>query len=112
MTLNEYQKLAARTINNDLEPKDQVRHALFGLAAETGEIMGLYQKQYQGHELTINRLIDEGGDALWMLAELFTAHGVSLEEVAQHNVDKLRKRYPEGFDPDKSLHRGGENDNG
>ncbi len=112
MTLNEYQKLAARTINNNLEPKDQVRHALFGLAAETGEILGLYQKRYQGHILPINRLIDEGGDCLWMLAELFTANGVSLEEVAQYNVDKLKQRYPEGFDPEKSIHRGGENDNG
>ena len=70
--------------------------------------LGLYQKQYQGHELTIERLIDEGGDALWMLAELFTANGVSLEEVAQHNVDKLKRRYPgEGFDPERSIHREG-----
>ena len=108
MTFNEYQKLSARTINYKLEPRDQVRHALFGLSAEVGEILGLYQKQYQGHELTIERLIDEGGDALWMLAELFTANGVSLEEVAQHNVDKLKRRYPgEGFDPERSIHREG-----
>jgi hypothetical protein len=31
--------------------------------------------------------------------------GVTLEDVAQHNVDKLKARYPDGFDADRSIHR-------
>ena len=50
MTLNEYQELAARTINPELTVSQQVRHALFGIASETGELLGLYQKSMQGHE--------------------------------------------------------------
>ena len=55
----------------------------------------------------MDNVIDEGGDVLWMLAELFTALGISLDDVAQHNVDKLKARYPEGFSADRSLHREG-----
>lgn len=106
MTLNEFQKLAARTINRDLTVLEMEKHALFGLASEVGEVLGLYQKVYQGHTLDVDKIIDEGGDVLWMLAELFTAWGIPLDDVAKHNVDKLKARYPgKGFDPERSLHR-------
>ena len=41
-----------------------------------------------------------------MLAEYCTANGWSLDEVFKLNIDKLRKRYPDGFDTEHSLHRG------
>ena len=105
MTLNEFQNLAARTINEDLTVTETERHALFGLASEVGEVLGLYQKVYQGHRFDVDKVIDEGGDALWMLAELFTALGISLDDVAQHNVDKLKARYPDGFSSERSINR-------
>ena len=40
-----------------------------------------------------------------MIAEACTALDVTLEEVMRMNIDKLKERYPEGFDPEKSLHR-------
>lgn len=49
MTGNEYQKLAARTINPDLDYVEMRMHAAFGLASEVGELLGLFQKEYQGH---------------------------------------------------------------
>ena len=107
MTLNEFQNLAARTINEKLRPIDVKRHALFGLASEVGEVLGLFQKVYQGHTLDVDKVVDEGGDVLWMLAELFTVLGISLDYVAKHNVEKLKARYPEGFDSERSLHREG-----
>ena len=50
-------------------------------------------------------MLKECGDILWMLAELMTTCGYSLDEVAQTNIDKLRARYPDGFDTEHSLHR-------
>ena len=50
---------------------------------------------------------EEIGDVLWYCAELATALGVTLDEIAQGNVDKLRRRYPDGFDPERSIHREG-----
>ena len=47
------------------------------------------------------------GDVLWYVAETATAIGVTLEDVARHNVEKLKKRYPAGFEAERSLHREG-----
>ena len=105
MTINEYQNLAARTINKNLNLAEMERHALFGLCGEVGEIHSLYQKEYQGHELSKEKLRNEIGDVCWMVAELCTANGFDLEAVMKDNIAKLKQRYPEGFDPAKSLHR-------
>ena len=59
MTFNEYQKIAARTINKSLSKEEMLLHGLFGLAAEAGEVLGIYQKQYQGHAPSDEHLINE-----------------------------------------------------
>lgn len=105
MTITQYQELAARTINRELSPQEMTRHALYGLASETGEVLGMYQKLYQGHSLNNHELRKEIGDVAWMLAELCTANGWSLDEVCVENIQKLRERYPAGFDADRSVHR-------
>ena len=105
MTGNEYQELAARTINKALSPRLQEKHALFGMAAEVGELLGLYQKRYQGHALDEEHAIKEVGDVLWMVAEYCTACNITLEDVMQRNIDKLKARYPEGFDTEHSMNR-------
>lgn len=105
MTGNEYQELAARTINKNLYSFEKEYHALHGLTGEVGEIHDIYQKTYQGHAADEEHLKKELGDLLWFIAEYCTAMGWELEEIMQMNIDKLKARYPEGFDPDKSLHR-------
>lgn len=106
MTGNNYQKLAGRTINQDLYPIQMKHHALHGMVAEVGEIHSLFQKVYQGHPSPDeDHLKKEVGDLLWFIAEFCTCHGWELEEVMQMNIDKLIARYPEGFDADHSLHR-------
>ena len=59
----------------------------------------------QGHELDKEKLIKELGDIAWYLAETAYALDVSLEEVLSLNIEKLKKRYPEGFDSEKSINR-------
>lgn len=105
MTGNEYQKLAARTINKDLTQKGREHHALHGMVGEIGELHGLYQKVYQGHKMDEEHAKKELGDLLWFVAEYCTAKGWNMDDVMQLNIDKLRARYPEGFDADHSLHR-------
>ena len=105
MTGNEYQALAARTINLGLTSEGQRMHALHGMAAEIGELHSLYQKAYQGHTMNEEHAKKEVGDILWMIAEYCTANGWNLDDIMQLNIDKLRVRYPEGFDAEHSLHR-------
>ena len=105
MTGNEYQKLAARTINEMLPRTHKENHALFGMASEVGEIHGIYQKWYQGHSIVDDDLKKELGDLLWFIAEFCTVNCWDLEEIMYMNIDKLKKRYPEGFSEEKSINR-------
>ena len=105
MTGNEYQKLASRTISNSMSSDEKMKHGVFGLCSEAGEVAGLFQKQYQGHNIDPQHLAKELGDCLWMIAEICTARGWELEDVMQMNVDKLLARYPNGFEVEKSLYR-------
>ena len=77
MNFTEYQNLARRTQNIHLDPHQRLEHALFGLAAETGEIHRIFQKVYQGHSITLADLIGEMGDLLWFTAELADVHGLT-----------------------------------
>ena len=109
MTGNEYQRLAMRTCPFDLSNWEQsekaVRHALFGLASEVGEIHDIYQKFYQGHPILASKIREEIGDVLWMIAELCHVHGCMLDDIMKENIEKLKKRYPDGFDSERSIHR-------
>lgn len=105
MTGNEYQRLASRTIPNEFEDIEKEFHALHGMVGEIGELHSIYQKVYQGHDFSEEHAKKEVGDLLWFIAEYCTAHYWSLEEVMELNIDKLRARYPEGFDVEHSLHR-------
>lgn len=52
----------------------------------------------QGHELDKEHLAKELGDVAWYLAEAATALDISLEDILQANIDKLKMRYPDGFE--------------
>ena len=105
MKANEYQELAKRTISNDMLKWESEYHALHGMVGEIGELHSMYQKQFQGHTYPEDHYKKELGDLLWFIAEYCTAKGWKLEDIMQMNIDKLRARYPEGFDAEKSLHR-------
>lgn len=104
LTASEYQKLAARTIGTS-DNEDTIRHGVYGLCAEAGEVAGLFQKIYQGHKLDTEHLKKELGDVLWMIAEICTANNWSLEDIMKLNIEKLKARYPDGFEAERSLHR-------
>ena len=102
MTLNEYQALAQRTSSKDISPDDHLFNGILGLAGETGECADLVKKCFfqDGRDIRED-LKDEAGDVLWYVVEVISAMGWTLEEVAQHNVDKRRRRVPNGFDPER-----------
>lgn len=106
MTINDYQKLAMRTLNPDLSDKDILINGVMGLCGESGEAIDIIKRHLaQGHDLDKEHLASELGDIAWYLAETATVLGYNLEDILQMNIDKLKKRYPEGFETEKSLHR-------
>ena len=106
MRVNEYQEAAMATLNPALDKKDVLINSVMGLCGESGEAIDIVKKWLmQGHELDKDHLIKELGDVAWYLAEAATALDVPLETVLQGNLDKLRQRFPNGFDTDASVHR-------
>lgn len=106
MTANEYQKKAMTTLNPALSRRDVLINSVMGLCGEAGEAIDIVKKWLaQGHELDRAHLVRELGDVAWYLAEAATALDVPLEDVLQANLDKLQKRFPEGFDASASVHR-------
>ena len=106
MTLNEYQRLAMSTLNPALSRQDALINGVMGLCGESGEAIDVVKKHlHQGHPLDKDALVKELGDIAWYLAETATALDISLEEVLTRNIEKLRKRYPEGFSAQRSQNR-------
>ena len=106
MTGSEYQRLAMRTCNIPYDDeKGMLHHAVFGLTSEAGEVAGIMQKVFQGHGFDKEHMKKELGDCLWMITEACTALGFDMEDVMQTNIDKLKARFPDGFEVEKSLHR-------
>lgn len=106
MTPNEYQQEALRTESGMNKQYPRVLNGLMGLNGEAGEAIDILKKHlFHGHELDVEHLAKELGDIAWYLAVSADAIGYKLEDILQMNVDKLRARYPEGFDSNRSQHR-------
>ena len=111
MNFADYQRLAMRT--NDRKNNARLRNVLdctpfidiggvinasLGLSGEVGELNDMIKKAiFHEHK--------EISDVMWYIALMCESFGFDMGEIAQINIDKLKARYPEGFDPDKSLHR-------
>ena len=106
LTANDYQRMAMRTSGEYETDYEMLRNAVYGLNGEAGEVIDLLKKhEFQGHDLEWEKLVDEAGDVCWYLALLASALGVSLETIMQKNIEKLMKRYPDGFDKSRSINR-------
>lgn len=106
MNINDYQKEAMKTLNPELNKKDVLINSVMGLCGESGEAIDIVKKWLmQGHDLDKDHLIKELGDIAWYLAEAATALDVPLDTILQGNLDKLHKRYPDGFSTSASINR-------
>jgi NTP pyrophosphatase (non-canonical NTP hydrolase) len=106
LKLNEYQEAALRTSPPSATTNEDLLYGALAACEEAGEYGGLIKKHVRhGHPLDIDKAIKELGDLLWYLA--YNAHrlGVTLEYVGALNIEKLRKRYPNGFSTTDSINR-------
>lgn len=101
-----YVKNAVRTVNKNLTEKELILNGALGLCGESGEVADIIKKHtFQGHVLDVDKLKDELGDVFWYIALLCDVCGFTFEEIQEHNINKLKKRYPEGFEEQKSIDR-------
>ena len=108
MTIDEYQQAALRTASKSLNWSGTLLNAALGLCGESGEFADIVKKHfYQNHEDIDfeDHLVKELGDIAWYLALAASALDVPLSEVLEMNIEKLKRRYPDGFDAERSMHR-------
>lgn len=103
---NSYQKHALRTELGTCADAERILQGLMGLAGEAGEAIDILKKyMFQGHELDKEHIAEELGDVAWYLAVSADAIGYKLSDIFKMNIEKLKERYPTGFDSDRSIHR-------
>ena len=106
MDFEQYQSLASRTAGTFPSWKEEAQCWALGLTGESGEVADLIKKSlYHGHVLKSDKLANELGDVLWYLTMMAKTFGYSLEDIASANIEKLRKRYPDGFSEKASRER-------
>ena len=107
MELNEYQRLAIRTMRSDLNEEEKLLNCALGLG-ESGEVQNLVKKLiFHKHtkEECYPKIMDELGDIMWYVANSAETLGVSLSDIAELNINKLMARYPDGFEDWRSRNR-------
>ena len=106
MTGNEYQRLALRTWHAPDIPYGDMVIGSMGLNGEAGEVIDLVKKfMAQGHELDREHIAEELGDTLYYLAITALSIGKKLDDIMEANIEKLKRRYPSGFDSERSVNR-------
>lgn len=103
--LDEYQQAALRTWKQQPQ-RDGILNALLGLTGEAGECADYLKKVlFHGHELDLERIKKEIGDVHYYCAVLAHELGLTLSDVAEENIAKLRARYPSGWSQEASINR-------
>lgn len=121
---NEYQELAMRTFDDraterlnspvDIYNSENISgvnlpsliNGVLGLTGEAGEVSDLVKKGiFHEKGLDMDHIKKEIGDVCWYIALICKACGFDLDSVLETNVEKLKNRYPDGFDVERSNHR-------
>jgi NTP pyrophosphatase (non-canonical NTP hydrolase) len=106
MNFQDYQKSASRTLQCEMTPEQLISNLVFGLCGEAGEIADMLKKHlFHKHPLNVDDLKKELGDELWYLFMIAEYYHLDMTEIAQMNIDKLWKRYPNGFNHSDSRKR-------
>ncbi len=115
MDMKEYLVLSEKTLSQHFDIKDEKEqkmfHAVIGLSTEANELLDQFKKHvFYKRELDLVNLKEELGDVMWYIAILLRELDVKFEDVLDWNIEKLKKRYGEKFDTQKSIDRNIENE--
>lgn len=107
MSIDEYQRRSLRTLNTEGKSQEQIISGLLlGIHGESGEISDIFKKHYnQGHGLDLDHVVEEIGDTMFYMVNLCNILEINMNDVLQQNIDKLLRRYPDGFESERSTNR-------
>lgn len=105
---NEYQRAAMRTLSLDSSRDLDSMYATtaLGLNGEAGEVAEMVKKRlFHGHQIDREKFAKELGDILWYVACGCEAIDMNMSTIAKLNIDKLKSRYPEKFESERSINK-------
>lgn len=107
MDFNDFQKNCVRLLSPETTVTEltQLINGALGVTGEGGELADMVKKHaFQGHALDVEKVKKELGDILFYVATAADAVGVTLQEVADANVEKLARRYQSGVFTSEESH--------
>ena len=112
MDLQTY-KIIRKSTEINLDNRDQkIAMLCMGLAGEAGEMVDYFKKVlFHNHPFDKEKCINEMGDMMWYFVGLIDLFNLDISEILQNNIDKLQKRYPNGWNLENSLKRMDEKEN-
>ena len=106
MDIKQYQKDVKRTCADLGSLKDDTYHMLMGITTENGELQDMFKKHFAyGKTFDVVNMGEEIGDLMWYVANLCNMYNLDLEDILEHNINKLKARYPEKFDEEHAINR-------
>jgi NTP pyrophosphatase (non-canonical NTP hydrolase) len=96
-SLKEYQELCKATAKKFDTPEKEILTWGLGITGEAGDVASCIKKTY-AHDNDQRQGIKENiGDMLWYAAMICNFFNWDMEEVLNENIEKLNKRFPQGF---------------
>lgn len=97
MNFEEYQTEASQTAHYPRRMSN-LEYPTLGLAGEAGEVANIVKKIQRDNDGILTdevrgKLKDELGDVLWYISACADELGLTLQEIAEYNVNKLAKRH-------------------
>jgi len=96
MNIDEYQALAAETMQFDKDDDTALSIVMLGLNGEVGSLSTEYKKKIRdgdNYALFREKLIEELGDIIWYLTSIATIENIPLSEIVKHNLKKTQDRW-------------------
>lgn len=97
MDLKEYQKKCNRTVKDFESEKEKILTWGLGIAGEAGDVAGCIKKTYIHNNEQKDGIRENLGDVLWYTAVICNFFDWDMEDLFKENIEKLGKRYPNGF---------------
>jgi NTP pyrophosphatase (non-canonical NTP hydrolase) len=106
MDIQTYQRLSTRTMPTNLSQAETIAMLGLGIAGEAGEVVEIVKKDiFHGHMRDKKETEKEIGDLMFYIVNLATLYDLSMENILELNIEKLKIRYPNGFSTEDSIRR-------
>jgi NTP pyrophosphatase (non-canonical NTP hydrolase) len=97
ITLREYQEFCKKTAKKFETPHHEILTWGLGITGEAGDVASCIKKTYAHNNDKKDGIKENLGDTLWYAAMICNFFGWNFEEILAESMQKLKKRYPEGF---------------